>query len=51
MDFMLVLLQTSKKVDSKLVVVNRFSRMAYLIPCLTNVDAFKAAKLLFKEVV
>ena len=49
-NFVLGLAKTPKKVDSIFVVVDLFSNRAHFIPCISTGDAYKVAKLFFKEV-
>ena len=48
---MLGLPKTLRKYDSILVIVDRFSKMVYFLPCSRTVDASRVAKIYFDGVV
>lgn len=50
LDFIVGLLRTQRNKDFLMVVVDRFSKMALLIPCIKTVDAYNVADLYFKEI-
>ena len=51
MNFVIALLRTQRGTNSIMVVVYRFSKMAYFVACKKSDDAFHGADLYFKEII